>query len=243
MITAEHLTKTFEDGHVAVRDAHFEVRPREILALLGGNGAGKTTTVNMLLGFIPPSSGRALLNGVDVHEDPLEAKKHVGYVSENVLLYGTLTAEQNLRFFAKVCGRDVPPARLPALIERVGLAHAAKRRVETFSKGMRQRLGIAIALAKDPPALVLDEPTTGLDPAGARDLSALMGELRDEGKAVLLVTHDLYRLDELADRVAVMRDGALSGPFATSDVANLEILYHEAMGRPAPLARAKGGAA
>ncbi|HVL49218.1 MAG TPA: ABC transporter ATP-binding protein [Candidatus Thermoplasmatota archaeon] len=238
MIVAEHLHKRFDDGDVAVKEAHFDVAPGEIFGLLGSNGAGKTTTVHMILGHVEPTSGRALVNGIDVTKDPLAAKRHVGYVSENVLLYGTLTAEQNFRFFARISGADVPAARERELLAKVGLGGAAKRRVETFSKGMRQRLGIAIAVAKDPAAIVMDEPTTGLDPVGARELSMLMGELRSAGKAILLVTHDIYRLKELADRIAVMRDGELLAPVATSAIRDLEALYHEAMG--APLVREVG---
>lgn len=225
MITADHLQKTFEDGHVAVRDATFHVRAGESLGMLGSNGSGKTTTIHMLLGNVPPTSGRALLGGVNVQDDPLEAKRRVGYVSENVLLYGPLTARQNLRFFARICGRPVPAGREDECLRRVGLEHAARRRVETFSKGMRQRLGIAVALVKDPEAFVFDEPTTGLDPSGVDELNRILADLRDEGKALLLVTHDLFRLREVADRIAVMRDGLLGPAVPSSDVKDVEALY------------------
>ncbi|HET6405987.1 MAG TPA: ABC transporter ATP-binding protein [Candidatus Thermoplasmatota archaeon] len=240
MIIADHLHKRFEDGHVAVKDATFEIKAGETLGLLGGNGAGKSTTIHMLLGNIPPTSGQSFIAGHCMQEDPLEAKKHLGYVSENVLLYGPLTAEQNLRFFARISGGDVPREREEMLLERVGLGSAAKRRVETFSKGMRQRLGIAIALVKDPEALLLDEPTTGLDPVGVRELNDLMISLRDEGKAILLVTHDLFRLNEVADRITVMRDRALTEPVVARSVDDVTRLYMEAVGAAVV---ANGGAA
>jgi len=230
LIVADHLHKKFEDGHVAVQDATFEVRPGETLGMLGGNGAGKSTTVHMLLGNIPPTSGQSFIAGHCMQEDPLEAKRHLGYVSENVLLYGPLTAEQNLRFFARISGAEVPREREEEVLERVGLGGAAKRRVETFSKGMRQRLGIAIALVKDPEALLLDEPTTGLDPVGTQELNNLMMSLRDEGKAILLVTHDLFRLNEIADRIVVMRDRTLTEPVVARSVADVTRLYMEAVG-------------
>ncbi|HET6399524.1 MAG TPA: ABC transporter ATP-binding protein [Candidatus Thermoplasmatota archaeon] len=228
MIEAEHLSKRFEDGHVAVEDSHFTIRPGEALGLLGPNGAGKTTTVHMLLGHLRPSGGRARIHGIDIHEHPIEAKRHVGYVSENVLLYGSLTALQNLRFFSRLSGRDASEEELAALLARVGLAHAARRPVEAFSKGMRQRLGIAIALAKDPPALVMDEPTSGLDPVGARELGDLIVGLRKERKAILLVTHDVFRITELVSSVMVMRDGR-SVPLDAAALEDLEAVYRRTM--------------
>ena len=228
MIVADHLTKRFDDGTIAVRDSHFTVRPGEVLGLLGPNGAGKTTTVHMLLGHLPPTGGRALIHGIDMHQDPLAAKRHVGYVSENVLLYGSLTAQQNLRFFSRLSGQDVTKERQQALLTRVGLGGAARRPVETFSKGMRQRLGIAIALAKDPPALVMDEPTSGLDPVGAHELGDLILALRGEGRAILLVTHDVFRVPELATQVLVMRDGR-SEPLAPGQLDDLDGLYRRTM--------------
>lgn len=231
MIVADHLQKRFEDGTIAVRDASFSIQPGHVLGLLGSNGAGKTTTVHMLLGHIPPSAGRALVQGIDIHRDPLAAKRHVGYVSENVLLYGSLTAAQNLRFFSRLAGKDVPRDRQEEVLARVGLARESRRPVETFSKGMRQRLGIAIAIAKDPPAIVMDEPTSGLDPVGARELGDLILELRRERRAILLVTHDVFRLTEMADEVMVMRDGRTL-PIAGPDLHDLDAAYRKAMVPP-----------
>ena len=228
MIEADHLSKTFEDGFRAVRDATFTVGRGEVLGLLGPNGAGKTTIVHMLLGHLPPTTGHARIQGIDIHERPLEAKRHLGYVSENVLLYGALTAERNLRFFCRISGVDVTPEQQALALERVGLAKAAKRPVEHFSKGMRQRLGIAIAIAKDPSAVVMDEPTTGLDPLGARELGDLIIALREEGKAILLVTHDVFRIRDLATRVFLVRDG-VAEELPPSQDASLEALYRASL--------------
>lgn len=229
MIVADKLSKTFEDGTVAVREASFEVRRGATLGMLGPNGAGKTTTVHMLLGNIEPTAGRALIAGVSMQDDPLAAKRHLAYVSENVLLYGALTAQQNLRFFARICGREGAEGRIEEALERVGLAHAARRRAETFSKGMRQRLGIATALVKDAEAIVMDEPTTGLDPVGVDQLNGILMELRDEGRALLLVTHDLFRLHEIADAVTVVRGGTLTPPVKPASQEAVHRLYLEAV--------------
>ncbi|MFP5291269.1 MAG: ABC transporter ATP-binding protein, partial [Actinomycetes bacterium] len=164
---------------------------------------------HMLLGLLPPSGGAALIGGVDVQRSPLEAYRRVGFVSENVLLYGNLSARKNMRFFASVCGHAVPESRIDALLRRVALSHAQDRPVRTFSKGMRQRLGLAVALVKDPDALVLDEPTTGLDPDGADALLDVIRSLREEKRAVLMSTHDLDRVPEVADRIAVMGGGRI----------------------------------
>ena len=201
---AEGLAKSFRDGTVAVEEASFRVEPGECFALLGPNGAGKTTTIHMLLGLLEPTRGRASIAGHDVHADRKEAYRRVGYLSENVLLYGNLSGRENLRFFARVCGHQVPRKRMEDLLDLVGLHEAAARPVLQYSKGMRQRLGLAVALVKDPPALVMDEPTTGLDPGGAESLLALVRSLRDDGRAVLLSTHDLHRVPDVADKVAFM---------------------------------------
>lgn len=223
---ADALSKVFEDGTVGAQEVSFEVKPGRVLALLGKNGAGKTTTMHMTLGLLSTTSGRSLIDGIDVQARPLDAYRRVGYVSENVLLYGNLTAYENLRFFGRIGGSTVPHAHLLDLLRRVGLHEDRDRRVRTFSKGMRQRLGLAIALVKDPPALVLDEPTTGLDPEGAEALLALVRALREEGRAVLLSTHDLDRVPEVADDVGVIARGRLVDVVAAPrHAADVRALY------------------
>jgi ABC-2 type transport system ATP-binding protein len=223
VIVADRLARTFRDGTVAVEEASFEVQRGEVLALLGPNGAGKTTTIHMLLGLLRPTGGRALIGGFDLATDAASAYRVVGYLSENVLLYGNLTAWENLRFFADISGTTVPNARLERLLADVGLREARDRRVSAFSKGMRQRLGLAIALVKDPPALVMDEPTTGLDPEGTETLLALIRGLRDEGRAILLSTHDLHRVQDVADRVAIMAGHRVQTIVPRDELADADI--------------------
>ena len=166
MIEAIDLTKRYEDGVLALDALNLKVNVGEIYCLLGANGAGKTTTINLFLDFIVPTAGQALLNNVNVAKTPLEAKRYVAYVSENVMLYGNFTARQNLDFFARLGGKhDLKKDDYYMVLREVGLQEKAfEQRVKTFSKGMRQKVGIAIAIIKDAPAILLDEPTSGLDP-------------------------------------------------------------------------------
>ncbi|HEX4963228.1 MAG TPA: ABC transporter ATP-binding protein [Thermoanaerobaculia bacterium] len=209
MIEAIDLSKRYEDGVLALDTLNLSIQPGEIYCLLGANGAGKTTTINIFLNFIEPSSGRALIRGIDVAKDPLTAKRHVAYLSENVMLYGNFTARQNLDFFARLSGRDgLTRESLTTVMRDVGLPEKAfDQRVRDFSKGMRQKLGIAIAMIKDAPALLLDEPMSGLDPKAAAELVQTLRDLRAQGKAILMSTHDIFRAKELADRVGIMKEG------------------------------------
>jgi len=211
ILKAAGLSKRYEDGVLALDRLNLNVRPGEIYCLLGANGAGKTTTINLFLGFIPPTSGTCSINGVDVTRDPLEAKKYVSFVSENVMLYGNFTARQNLDFFAKLGGKTgLAKDDYYRVMRRVSLQEKAyDQRVKNFSKGMRQKLGIAIAVIKDAPAVLLDEPTSGLDPKAAAEFLEIMAELKNEGKAILMSTHDIFRAKEIGDRVGIMREGRL----------------------------------
>ena len=211
LIQAINLTKRYEDGLLALDHVTYDIFPGEVFCLLGANGAGKTTTINLFLDFIPPTQGEARINGINCHQNPLEAKKYVAYVSENVMLYGNFTARQNLDFFAKLGGK----ARLTKkdyydVMRQVGLEDRAfEQRVKDFSKGMRQKLGIAIAMIKDAPAILLDEPTSGLDPKAGAEFLELLKRLKQEGKAILMSTHDIFRSKEIADRVGIMKEGRL----------------------------------
>ncbi len=243
ILKADGLSKRYEDGVLALDRLDLRVRAGEIYCLLGANGAGKTTTINLFLGFIPPTAGACLINGIDVAKDPLEAKKHVSFVSENVMLYGNFTARQNLEFFAKLGGRTgLTRADYDRAMARVSLqAKAFDQRVKAFSKGMRQKLGIAIAVVKDAPAVLLDEPTSGLDPKAAAEFLDIMAELRAEGKAVLMSTHDIFRAKEIGDRVGIMRGGRLvmeqtRAELAHEDLNRLYIDYMESEAAAAPVA-------
>jgi len=211
MLQAIDLTKRYEDGLLALDNLSLEVKEGEIFCLLGANGAGKTTAINLFLNFIDPTSGTALINGIDVNKDPLEAKKYASYVSENVMLYGNFTARQNLDFFAKLGGkRDLTKEDYHMHMRKVGLQEEAfEMRLKNYSKGMRQKLGITIAIIKDAPNILLDEPTAGLDPTAAAEFIKILKGLRDSGKSILMCTHDIFRAKTVADRVGIMKEGRL----------------------------------
>lgn len=233
MIEAIDLTKRYEDGLLALDALNLRVEPGEIYCLLGANGAGKTTTINLFLNFISPTWGRALINGVDVTKRPLEAKNHLAYVSEDVMLYGDLTALQNLEFFAKIGGqRKHKKSDYQAVLREVGLQDRSFREpVRKFSRGMRQKLVVAIAMIRNPPAILLDEPTAGLDPKAASDFIQILTDLRQQGKAILMFTHDVFRAREVADRVGIMKEGRKVLERSHSQLAedDLESLYLDYM--------------
>lgn len=228
LLEAVALSKRYEDGLLAVDSVSFAVAPGEIYAMLGGNGAGKSTTIHLFLDLIRPTSGTARVAGITVQEEPLRAKAQLAYVAENVELYGELTALQNLEFFGQLAGLRPTRDELGATLRRVGLEEEAhRRRLKTFSKGMRQKTGLAVAILRRAPALILDEPTSGLDPRAAWDLGRLLEELRDEGRAILMSTHDVFRAKQLADRVGVMSRGRLVAEWSRDELAaqDLEQLY------------------
>jgi len=232
MLQAVELTKRY-NGAVALDRLNLDVQPGDVFCLLGANGAGKTTTINLFLNFVSPSEGTARVNGIDVTEQPLETKKHLAYIPETVMLYRNLTGLENLEYFSALAGRpDSTREELLAFFARVGLqADVADRRVGTYSKGMRQKVGIAIALAKNARALLLDEPTSGLDPKAANEFSVLLRQMSAEGVAILMATHDLFRAKESGTRVGIMKHGRLVAMLNTSDIghADLERLYLDHM--------------
>jgi ABC-2 type transport system ATP-binding protein len=211
MIEAMNLSKRYEDGALALDQVSFSVHPGKIYAMLGGNGAGKTTTINIFLNFIEPTDGEARIDGIVTHREPLRAKQKVAYVSENVMLYTNFTALQNLDYFARLGEKtEYTKDDYRDVLRRVGLDDQAhNKRLKTFSKGMRQKCGIAIAILKDAPAILLDEPTSGLDPKAGFEFLQLLTSLRDEGKAILMSTHDIFRAKEIADTVGIMNQGKI----------------------------------
>lgn len=230
---ADQLSKRYEDGVLALDNVSFTVSEGEIFILLGANGAGKTTAINLFLNFIDPTSGEARIDGIPTHREPLDAKKKVAYVSENVMLYPNFTALQNLDYFARLGGRtEYSKDDYRAVLKRVGLQEDAhQKKLKGFSKGMRQKCGIAIAILKDAPAILLDEPTSGLDPQAAFEFQGLLGSLRSEGKGVLMSTHDIFRAKEIADTVGIMDEGHLVMQRTKSELEgeNLEELYMKYM--------------
>jgi ABC-2 type transport system ATP-binding protein len=233
MLEAKGLTKRYNGGATALDNLTLRIAPGEVFCLLGANGAGKTTTINLFLNFIQPTSGTATINNLDVTVHPLQTKKYLAYIPETVMLYRHLTGLENLEYFSALAGRpDYTPAQLLDFFARVGLQReAAGRRVGTYSKGMRQKVGIAIALAKDAKALLLDEPTSGLDPKASNEFSALLRQMSGAGVAVLMATHDLFRAKESGTRVGIMKHGQLVRTLSTDEVghADLERIYLEHM--------------
>ena len=184
MISAQNLSKQYNDK-VALDRLTLDIAPGEIFCLLGQNGAGKTTTINCFLGFTKPTSGSAAINGLDVVQHPIESKRHLAYLPEVVMLYPNLTGLENLDYFSQLAGFKHEKGELLMCLETAGLDETnSKRRVSEYSKGMRQKVGIAIALAKKAKALFLDEPTSGLDPKASNDFTNLLLELKKEKKFV-----------------------------------------------------------
>lgn len=229
LLEAANLTKRYEDGVLALDHVSFAVQPKQIYAMLGANGAGKTTAINLFLNFIEPTEGEARIDGIVTHKDPLQAKQKVAYVSENVMLYPNFTALQNLDFFARLGGKThYTKEDYRRVLLRVGLQEEAhNKRLKGFSKGMRQKSGIAIAILKDAPAILLDEPTSGLDPKAGFEFMQLLHALREEGKAILMSTHDIFRAKEIADTVGIMKQGQLVMQRTREELAgeSLEDLY------------------
>jgi len=234
VIQAIELTKRYEDGLLALDHLNIDVKAGQIYCLLGANGAGKTTAINLFFNFIEPTSGRARINGYDCTMESLEAKKYAAYIPETVVLYGNFSARQNLDFFSRLAGRtDLKKIDYHMAMRQVGLPEASfEKKVKTFSKGMLQKLGIAIAMLKQAPSLILDEPTAGLDPKAAADFLELLLKLRNEGKAILMSTHDIFRAKEIADVVGIMKEGVLISERKREDMErdDLERSYLRFMG-------------
>ena len=211
MLEAKELTKTYEDGITALDHLNLKVEAGEIFCMFGANGAGKTTAINLFLNFIPPTEGTVTIEGIDMIQEPLKAKEFVSFVSENVMMYGNFSAFQNINYFSKLAGkRNLTREDYAKVMKRVGLQEEAfNMRTKNFSKGMRQKLGIAIAIIKDVPNIILDEPTSGLDPKSGQEFLVLLSELRDLGKSIFMSTHDIFRAKFVADRVGFMQKGKL----------------------------------
>ncbi|HET7181835.1 MAG TPA: ABC transporter ATP-binding protein [Candidatus Limnocylindrales bacterium] len=222
LIVTRRLSKRY-DKIIAVDHLDIEVRAGEIFGLLGQNGAGKTTTILMLLGLTEPSSGGARVAGYDPARNPIEVKRRVGYLPDNVGFYDGMTGRQNLRYTAKLNGLsgDTAEAKISEAIEHVGMTDRADSKVETYSRGMKQRLGIADALVKDPEILILDEPTTAIDPIGVIEILDLLRRLvRERGLAVLLSSHLLQQVQSVCDRVGIFAAGKLIGVGTVAELAD-----------------------
>ncbi|MEM7307691.1 MAG: ABC transporter ATP-binding protein [Planctomycetota bacterium] len=229
MIELRDVVMDYGD-HRALDGLQLSVREGCVYGLLGPNGAGKSTTIHLITGLLRPTSGRITVGGVDAVADPSGARALLAYVPESVALYPHLSGVENLELFTRLAGRRLDADESVACLGRAGLqADAHHRRVATYSKGMRQKVGLAIALAKEARALVLDEPSSGLDPSASHDLAQRVRELAASGVAVLMATHDLFRARETCDSVGLLVRGSLRAEWDADQVRerDLEAAYLE----------------
>lgn len=223
-VLVKDLSKIYYDdqrGEIrAVSGVSFECRPGEIFGLLGANGAGKTTTLRMLATILKPSAGTARVCGHDVTAQPQEVRRHLGFYSSTTALYPRLTGRETLEFFARINGYplDRVRARVETLIARFGVGDYADRRVDRLSQGMKQKISIARTVVHDPPVLIFDEPTVGLDVLNAIEMQQVIGEFRGEGKTILFSTHIMSEAEKLCDRIAIIHQGRIH---ACDTLANL----------------------
>ena len=210
MIKTEQLTKVFGDK-IAVRDLNLDIPNGELFAFIGPNGAGKSTTIKMLVGLLLPTRGRALIDGHDIRENPVEAKKLIGYIPDFPYLYEKLTGREFLRFIGRVYGMDDRSiaGSIEDYLDLLGLRDQADELIRSYSHGYRQRLVFASAFLHDPRVLIIDEPMVGLDPRSARLIKDNLIERCRKGAAVFMSTHTLAVAEEIADRVGIIHEGVL----------------------------------
>lgn len=229
MLTATGLTKKFGE-RTALDNLNLTVNRGEVFCLLGQNGAGKTTTINLFLGFTEPSSGKAEINHTEVRIGDNETKKFISYIPEVVMLYGNLTGVENLDFFSRLAGFKYSKESLTGFLTRAGLQSSAHQlRLSTYSKGMRQKVGIAIALAKNADVILMDEPTSGLDPKATAEFTGICKELAQQGKTIFMATHDIFNAVNVGTRIGIMKEGNLVHTLDTSQItaSELQSLYLE----------------
>ena len=227
MLEAKNLTKKY-GTHTALNNLNLSISEGEIFALLGQNGAGKTTTINLFLGFIEPTSGSVSIDGISVNEKPQETKRLLAYIPETVMLYPNLSGLENLEYFSSLAGFSYSKPELGDFLLTAGLQQSAHdMRLAGYSKGMRQKVGIAIAVAKKAKVLLLDEPTSGLDPKASNEFSEILKTLSANGTAILMATHDIFRAKEMATRIGIMKEGNLEAVIDPNDISanELEALY------------------
>lgn len=231
MIQLQNVSKSFK-GQLAVQNLNLQVRAGEILGLLGANGAGKSTTINLLLGFLTPDSGTVKIDEKETSSQVAEVRQLVGYIPENVNLYPYLSGLENLDYFCKLAGLQYSKTELQEVLSTCGLqSEAHQKKVSEYSKGMRQKVGVAIAYAKKAKVYLLDEPASGLDPLASNELSELLKKLAADGATILMASHDIFRVREVCHRIGILKHGALVKELRSEEVSanELEQLYLQYM--------------
>ena len=231
MIQINKVNKSFK-GNVAVNNLSLEIHEGEILGLLGANGAGKSTTINLLAGFINPDSGSISILNKSLQENKQEIRKATGYIPENVNLYPYLSGIENLDYFCRLTGLVYSNPKLQQYLIECGLPNEVhNKKVAQYSKGMRQKVGIAIALAKNAKVYLLDEPASGLDPLAANELSEILRKLASKGASILMASHDIFRVREVCHRIGILHKGELVKEVSSDAISanELEKLYLEFM--------------
>ncbi|MEY3422911.1 MAG: putative transporter ATP-binding protein YbhF [Bacteroidota bacterium] len=229
VLQAIELGKQY-NGTAALSNLNLSIDKGEIFCLLGQNGAGKTTTINLFLGFTNATSGKATINGVEVKPNDAATKKFLAYIPEVVQLYGNLSGVENLDFFSRLAGFKYSTELLSGFLTKAGLqSEAHSKRLSTFSKGMRQKVGIAIALAKNADVILMDEPTSGLDPKATAEFTKICKKLAAEGKTIFMATHDIFNAVNVGTKIGIMKQGELVHTLNTNEItaSALQELYLE----------------
>ena len=221
MIQLINIEKKFKDK-VALDNLSLEVKSGEIYGLLGANGAGKSTTLNLLLGFITSDSGKIKM--IDTNDNSIIHQDKIGYIPENVNLYPYLTGIENLDYFSKLAGLKFKSEQLEGFLLECGLEEEAfNKSISEYSKGMRQKVGIAIAYAKNAKIYLLDEPASGLDPLSSNELSALLKKMSERGATILMASHDIFRVRETCHKIGILKNGSLVKEMNSNDVSSIEL--------------------
>lgn len=224
MLQAKKLSKAYNDNHYALKELDLMVDKGEIFCMLGANGAGKSTTVNIFMGFLEPTSGEVFIDEKPVTMEGNTTRRIVAYIPENVKLYPELSGIENLDFFSNISGKSYNKEELKTFLQKAGLQKSAfHQKVEGYSKGMRQKVGIALAVAKRAKVLFLDEPTSGLDPYAANEFSEILKELAKDGVTIFMVTHDIFRAKEVASRIGIMKNGVLQTIINADEISHIEL--------------------
>ena len=221
MIQLKNIDKKFKDK-MALDNLSLEVKSGEIYGLLGANGAGKSTTLNLLLGFLTSDSGK--INMIDTNDNSIIQQDKIGYIPENVNLYPYLTGIENLDYFSKLAGLKFNSEQLESFLVECGLEEEAfNKSISEYSKGMRQKVGIAIAYAKNAKIYLLDEPASGLDPLSSNELSALLKKMSERGATILMASHDIFRVRETCHKIGILKNGSLVKQMNSKDVSSVEL--------------------